>query len=127
MKMAPILRAIEARGGMSTELIHTGQHYDESLSDVFFRELNIRKPDVFLGIGSGTHGQQTADILVAIERQITVAAERGAGWDATIVVGDVNSTVAAAIASVKLNVPVVHVEAGCAVGIDRCRRRSIDC
>ena len=64
MKIAPILRQLDHREGVQTKLIHTGQHYDRNLSDVFFEELGIRKPDVSLGIGSGSHAQQTADVMV---------------------------------------------------------------
>lgn len=112
MKIAPILRQLDERDGVETALIHTGQHYDRNLSDVFFEELGIRKPDVSLGVGSGSHAQQTADVMVAIEKVLLESAERGEPFDRLIVVGDVNSTMAAAIAATKLHVPVAHVEAG---------------
>lgn len=112
MKIAPILRQLDERDGVETTLIHTGQHYDRNLSDVFFEELGIRKPDVSLGVGSGSHAQQTADVMVAIEKVLLESAERGEPFDRLIVVGDVNSTMAAAIAATKLHVPVAHVEAG---------------
>jgi UDP-N-acetylglucosamine 2-epimerase (non-hydrolysing) len=112
MKIAPILRHLDQRGGVQTTLIHTGQHYDRNLSDVFFEELRIRKPDISLGVGSGSHAQQTADVMIAIENVLLESAERGEPYDRLIVVGDVNSTMAAAIAATKLHVPVAHVEAG---------------
>ena len=112
MKIAPILRAMKSKPELKPTLIHTGQHYDKNLSDVFFDELGIDRPDISLGVGSGSHGKQTADILVAVEKILVDAAEKGEPFDRMIVVGDVNSTVAAAIAAVKLHVPVAHVEAG---------------
>lgn len=112
MKIAPILRALSQYATVQSYLIHTGQHYDKSLSDVFFEELQIPRPDVSLNVGSGTHGQQTADILVAVEKVFLEAAERGEGFDRVIVVGDVNSTLAATLAAAKLSIPVAHVEAG---------------
>ena len=112
MKIAPILRAMKDYEQLEPVLIHTGQHYDKNLSDVFFEELGIARPDISLGIGSGSHAKQTADILVAIEKVLVDAKESGKPFDRMIVVGDVNSTVAAAMAAVKLHVPVAHVEAG---------------
>lgn len=112
MKMAPVLRALDTYKDVETVLIHTGQHYDKNLSDVFFEELQIKKPDVFLGVGSGSHAKQTAEVMVAVERIINERAAGGTPLDRLIVVGDVNSTVAAAIAAAKCNVPVAHVEAG---------------
>lgn len=112
MKVAPILRVVESRADIEPVLIHTGQHYDRSLSDVFFEELGIRRPDISLGVGSGSHGRQTADILAAVEQVLLDAAAAGKPFERLIVVGDVNSTMAATIAAVKLGVPVAHVEAG---------------
>lgn len=112
MKIAPILRAMKKFPALDPVLIHTGQHYDKNLSDVFFEELGIRRPDISLGIGSGSHARQTADILVAVETVLVDAAENGKPFDRMIVVGDVNSTMAAAIAAAKLLIPVAHVEAG---------------
>jgi UDP-N-acetylglucosamine 2-epimerase (non-hydrolysing) len=111
MKVAPILRALleTATVGLSARLVHTGQHYDESMSEVFFRDLGIREPDVHLGVGSGTHGQQTARILAAYEEHLLDAEPRPR---AVVVVGDVNSTMACTLAAVKLGIPVAHVEAG---------------
>lgn len=111
MKIAPILRAL-APHDVEAQLIHTGQHYDKALSDVFFDELEIPRPDVSLGVGSGSHGKQTADILVAIEQVLLDAKDAGQPFDRMIVVGDVNSTMAATLAAVKLWIPVAHVEAG---------------
>lgn len=107
MKVAPLLRAAAGRPGIETLLIHTGQHYDASMSDAFFRDLGMPEPDVNLGVGSGSHAAQTSDVLRGIEPVLI-------DWkpDAVIVVGDVNSTLAATIAAVKLGIPVAHVEAG---------------
>lgn len=112
MKVAPILRELDTRGDAVTTLIHTGQHYDHNLSAVFFEDLGIRAPDVSLGVGSGSHAQQTADVMVAIENLIVEAQKNGQPFDRFVVVGDVNSTMAATIAAAKMNVPVAHVEAG---------------
>lgn len=112
MKIAPILRELDARDGVETVLVHTGQHYDRKLSDVFFEELGIRSPDVFLNVGSGTHAVQTSAVMVAIENFLMEQKEVGTPIDRVIVVGDVNSTMAAAIAATKVHVPVAHVEAG---------------
>jgi UDP-N-acetylglucosamine 2-epimerase (non-hydrolysing) len=112
MKIAPILRAFEKYPVLKPTLIHTGQHYDANLSDVFFEELGISRPDIALGVGSGSHAKQTADILVAIEKVLIEAQDKGEGFDRMIVVGDVNSTMAASIAAAKLLIPVAHVEAG---------------
>jgi UDP-N-acetylglucosamine 2-epimerase (non-hydrolysing) len=105
-KAAPVISALAARG-VEQRLVHTGQHYDDKLSEVFFRELSLPRPDVNLGVGSGSHGKQTAAVMVALEELFT--AERPA---LVVVYGDVNSTVAAAMVCAKLQVPVAHVEAG---------------
>ena len=111
MKIAPIIRAIESRraagGALGYRLIHTGQHYDAKMSDDFFTQLGIPQPHVNLGVGSGTQAEQTAAIMVGYERLLL-----GARSDLCLVVGDVNSTMACAIAAQKLSVPVAHVEAG---------------
>ncbi|TWU54506.1 UDP-2,3-diacetamido-2,3-dideoxy-D-glucuronate 2-epimerase [Rubripirellula tenax] len=112
MKIAPILRQLDARESLVTTLIHTGQHYDRNLSDVFFDDLGIRRPDLSLNVGSGSHARQTADVMVAIEDVLVEAAKRNEPYDRLVVVGDVNSTMAAAIAATKVHVPVAHVEAG---------------
>ena len=106
MKMAPIVLEMNRRG-IEQYLVHTGQHYDANMSDVFFEELGMPRPDVYLGVGSGSHASQTASVLTAFE---TTCQERKP--DMVIVAGDVNSTVAAALASTKLRIPVAHVEAG---------------
>ena len=108
MKSAPVHRELAALDpSLELVLLHTGQHYDESMSDVFFRELGMPVPDEFLGVGPGTHGEQTAKALVGIER---VLQERAI--DLCVVAGDVNSTLAGALAAVKLGVPIAHIEAG---------------
>jgi len=107
MKAAPVLHALRRRLGVRQTLVHTGQHYDRNLSDVFFSQLEIPVPDVNLGVGSGTHARQTADVMSGIE---PVLVERKP--DMVLVYGDVNSTVAAALVCSKLLIPVAHVEAG---------------
>ncbi len=107
MKIAPLWRAIASRGFATQKLVHTGQHYDAAMSDVFFADLGMPVPDVFLGVGSGSHGEQTAAVLRAMEKLLE--RERP---DLLIVAGDVNSTLASALAAAKLGVPVAHVEAG---------------
>lgn len=107
MKIAPLIESMNLSSGIEQTLIHTGQHYDEKMSQVFFEELNIPKPDVYLGIGSGSHAEQTARAMLALE---PVLLERQP--NIVIVVGDVNSTLAAAITSAKLDIPVAHIEAG---------------
>ena len=107
MKIAALLRELRGRAGFETFLVHTGQHYDEVMSDGFFRDLGIPAPDANLGVGSGSHATQTAEVLSRIEPLI--GRERP---DVVVVVGDVNSTLAGALAAVKLGVPVAHVEAG---------------
>jgi len=107
MKAAPLIREFRARGRFETLLVHTGQHYDENMSRVFFDDLGLPSPDIHLGVGSGTHAAQTAKIMVAFED--VVAREKP---DLIIVVGDVNSTLACSIVGAKLLVPVAHVEAG---------------
>jgi len=112
MKMAPLLRALEPYPDIETVLVHTGQHYDKNLSDVFFDQLEMRRPDVTLEVGSGSHAAQTARVLERSEAMLVEAAEAGRPFDRLIVVGDVNSTMATTLAAAKLHVPVAHVEAG---------------
>jgi UDP-N-acetylglucosamine 2-epimerase (non-hydrolysing) len=109
MKIAPVMRALERRPGVQQLLVHTGQHYDPQMSDVFFRDLDLPKPDVYLGVGSGTHAQMTGKVMELLE---PVFLERKP--DMVVVAGDVNSTLAAAIVAAKAPepVPVAHVEAG---------------
>ena len=106
VKAAPVIRALGALGH-EQRVIHTGQHYDERMSDVFFVQLGLPKPDVNLGVGSGTQARQTADVLVGLEREFTDISP-----SVVVVYGDVNSTVGAALAGAKLGVPLAHVEAG---------------
>jgi UDP-N-acetylglucosamine 2-epimerase (non-hydrolysing) len=106
MKVAPILRALAARS-VPVRLVHTGQHFDPSMSDVFFRDLGMPPPHAELHAGGGTHAQQTAAVLVGVEKDL--AAHRP---DVVVVVGDVTSTLAAALAAAKLGIGVAHVEAG---------------
>lgn len=105
-KAAPVIRALRERG-FAQRLVHTGQHYDEKMSEVFFRQLGLPEPDVNLGVGSGGHAEQTAAIMVALEKLFLE--ERPS---LVVVYGDVNSTVAAALVAAKLLIPLAHVEAG---------------
>jgi len=107
MKLAPIVRALRAHGALDFRIVHTGQHHDREMSDVFFEELGIPAPDVRLGAGGGTHAEQTAKIMVAYE-----ALCRTDPPAATLVVGDVNSTLACTLVAKKLGIRVAHVEAG---------------
>jgi UDP-N-acetylglucosamine 2-epimerase (non-hydrolysing) len=106
MKAAPVIRAL-AEAGHEQVLIHTGQHYDARMSDVFFTDLGLPEPDVNLRVGSGTHGEQTAAVITGVERELLT--RRPA---LLLVYGDVNSTLGAALAAAKLRVPIAHVEAG---------------
>jgi UDP-N-acetylglucosamine 2-epimerase (non-hydrolysing) len=112
MKMAPLLRAFERFPRVNPVLVHTGQHYDASLSEVFFAELGMKRPDFSLEVGSGKHGQQTARVLERFEAVLEQGPPGGGQYDRVIVVGDVNSTLAAALAAAKMQIPVAHVEAG---------------
>lgn len=105
-KAAPVIAAL-GEHPVRQLLVHTGQHYDERMSEVFFRQLGLPEPDVNLGVGSGSHGAQTAAIMVGLEELFT--AERP---DLVVVYGDVNSTVAAALVASKMQIPLAHVEAG---------------
>ena len=111
MKIAPMMEAFrpyrDRRPDLSVMLIHTGQHYDANMSDGFFRDLGIPAPDVNLGVGGGSHAEQTARIMVGFER---FCQDHGPDW--VVVVGDVNSTVACALTARKLGIKVAHVEAG---------------
>lgn len=106
MKLAPLQREL-AHTTHQQKIIHTGQHYDSQMSDIFFEELQITPPDYHLGVGSGSHTEQTAKIMLALEPIL-----RAEKPTCVIVYGDVNSTLAAALVSVKMQIPVVHVEAG---------------
>ncbi len=108
MKIEPVFRLLEEEAeSFSTLLVHTGQHYDETMSQIFFRDLGFRSPDIDLGVGSGTHAEQTGIVMMRLEE---VLVERQP--DLVIVVGDVNSTLAAAVTAAKLHIPVAHIEAG---------------
>jgi UDP-N-acetylglucosamine 2-epimerase (non-hydrolysing) len=107
MKVAPIMEAFRVRQQKQVLLVHTGQHYDDKMSNNFFTDLQIPKPDLNLGVGSGSHAQQTARVMIAFEE---VCIEHRPDW--VIVVGDVNSTLACALAAKKLGIQVAHVEAG---------------
>ncbi len=107
MNIVPIVDALERDGRAETLLVHTGQHYDQKMSRSFFHELGIRKPDVNLDVGSNTHAVQTADVMTRLE---PICIERSPSW--VVVVGDVNSTVAAALVAAKLGIKIAHVEAG---------------
>src|SRR5882724_1770521 len=106
-KIAPLIREMQRHPEFEPILVHTGQHYDENLSKVFFRQMGIPEPQVNLGVGSGTHAEQTAEVLKRVE-PILVRHRP----DLVLVVGDVNSTIAASLAAVKMGIPVAHVEAG---------------
>lgn len=112
MKMAPLLKAFRKHSSLRPVLVHTGQHYDANLSEVFFEELEIERPEISLEVGSGKHGAQTARILERFEAVLEQGPPGGGAYHRAIVVGDVNSTMAATLAAVKLGIPVAHVEAG---------------
>ena len=106
MKIAPIMRAFKS-AAVPAVLLHTGQHYDAEMNDAFFEDLGIPQPDINLGVGSGTHAQQTAEIMLKVEPVLDAHAPA-----AILVVGDVNSTIACALVAAKKGIPVIHVEAG---------------
>jgi UDP-N-acetylglucosamine 2-epimerase (non-hydrolysing) len=108
MKMAPIIREIKnTNNRLIPYLVHTGQHYDKTMKETFFRQLNIPEPDVDLGVGSGTHAMQTAQIMLRFESVVDEV-----NPFAVLVVGDVNSTIACGLVTVKKQIPLIHVEAG---------------
>ena len=107
MKVAPLYHALKDLDWCDAKIVHTGQHYDMNMSDVFVRDLGLPEPAFHLGIGSGTHAQQTGGVMIAYEK---VCMEHRPDW--IIVVGDVNSTAACAMVGAKLWIPVVHLEAG---------------
>jgi len=119
MKIAPIIRAIKKHNNnihsylvanqskLDAILVHTGQHYDYEMSKVFFEDLELPEPDIYLGAGSGTHAEQTGKVMMGFERVL-----QDEKLDLVVVAGDVNSTLACALAAVKLHIPVAHVEAG---------------
>jgi len=107
MKIAPILRAMKNHPDLRAILVHTGQHYDDNMSEAFFAGLGIKKPDYQLSIGSGTHAVQTANIMIGFEEVCRIEMP-----DMVLVVGDVNSTIAAGLVAKKLHIKLAHVEAG---------------
>ena len=107
MKVAPLYHALKETDWCDVRIVHTGQHYDVNMSDVFFRDLGLPEPDYHLGVGSGTHAEQTGGVMIAYEK---VCMEHRPDW--IIVVGDVNSTAACAMVGAKLWIPVIHLEAG---------------
>ena len=107
MKVAPLHRALRRLDWCDVLLVHTGQHYDSNMSEVFFRDFGLPEPDVHLNVGSGSHGEQTGRLMIAYER---VCQTKRPDW--IIVVGDVNSTLACALVGAKLLIPVAHLEAG---------------
>lgn len=113
IKIAPLLRAIKKhnasieRNFIDPFLVHTGQHYDYEMSQVFFKDLHLPKPDIHLEVGSGTHAEQTGKIMIEFEKLLFQEKP-----NLVVVVGDVNSTLAAALAAVKLHIPIAHIEAG---------------
>jgi UDP-N-acetylglucosamine 2-epimerase (non-hydrolysing) len=107
MKIAPIMWEIQRRSGISAALVHTGQHYDQRMSQLFFDQLHIPRPDIDLEVGSGSHAVQTAEVMKRVE---PVLIEQKP--DLLLVVGDINSTLACALVAAKLDIPVAHVEAG---------------
>lgn len=107
MKAAPVMRALDGHPRFTTTLVHTGQHYDAAMSDAFFRDLEMPAPDVFLGVGAGSHAEQTGRVMVEFERHLATAPA-----DVVLVIGDVNSTLGCAVVAAKAGVTVGHVEAG---------------
>ena len=107
MKVAPILASLRGHAGVTQVLVHTGQHYDAKMSDVFFQDLGMPAPDVHLGVGSGSHAQQTAKVMTEIEP--VLLREKP---DVVVVAGDVNSTIAVALVAAKMGIGVAHVESG---------------
>src|ERR1700684_1088288 len=106
-KIAPLIREMQRHAEIEPVLVHTGQHYDAALSDIFFRQMGIPTPHVNLEVGSGSHAVQTAEVLKRIEPVLLECKP-----DLVLVVGDVNSTIAVSLAAVKLGIRVAHVEAG---------------
>ena len=112
MKVAPIIAALKAKSNeldiaLEQRLVHTGQHYSPQMSDLFFNELGLPEPDLNLGVGGGSHGENTGKVLIEFEKYLIENP-----CDAVLVVGDVNSTIACALAAKKLGIQVIHVESG---------------
>jgi UDP-N-acetylglucosamine 2-epimerase (non-hydrolysing) len=107
MKIAPLYHGLKKESWADPVIVHTGQHYDLNMSDSFFKDLDLPEPDIHLGVGSGTHAEQTGQVMIAYERVLVDTVP-----DLVVVVGDVNSTMAATLATVKLGVKVAHLEGG---------------
>ena len=107
MKIAPLYHELVKRDGLDPVIVHTGQHYDLNMSDIFFKDFNLPEPHIHLGVGSGTHAEQTGNVMIAYEKVLTKEKP-----DLVVVVGDVNSTIAATLAAVKLGIKTAHLEAG---------------
>lgn len=107
MKIAPIIARMKDAHGLNPILLHTGQHYDDTMSRAFFIDLNLPEPDIYLGVGTGSHAKQTADIMIKFEE---IALKEMP--DMVLLVGDVNSTIACSLVAAKLCIPIAHVEAG---------------
>ena len=107
MKVGPLHRAFQQISEIESFIIHTGQHYDERMSEVFFKQLGLPEPHIYLGVGSGSHAVQTAKIMIAFEEAVLEHKP-----DVILVVGDVNSTVACSLVAAKCHIPIIHVEAG---------------
>ncbi|MCW5874819.1 MAG: UDP-N-acetylglucosamine 2-epimerase (non-hydrolyzing) [Anaerolineales bacterium] len=107
MKAAPLMAAVQAKGRLQARLIHTGQHFDANMSNVFFRQLQMAEPDLYLDIHGGSVNEQVARVILELDKEFTARRP-----DMVVVFGDVNSTLAASIAANKLNIPLAHVEAG---------------
>ncbi len=107
MKVAPLYHELKKTDWADPVLVHTGQHYDRNMSDAIFEDLNLPTPDFSLGIGSGTHAEQTGNVMIAYEK---ICMEHRPDW--VVVVGDVNPTAACAMVCAKLWIPVIHLEAG---------------
>ena len=107
MKIAPLHRAFHKHPQINSKIVHTGQHYDERMSDIFFNQLELPKPHYYLGVGTGTHTQVTAKVMVEFEKVVNEEKP-----DLILVVGDVNSTVACMLVAIKMKIPLAHVEAG---------------
>ncbi|HZC80390.1 MAG TPA: UDP-N-acetylglucosamine 2-epimerase, partial [Nitrospiraceae bacterium] len=107
MKAAPVIKALQRRRGITVLLIHTGQHYDRQMSELFFEELELPEPHLDLQVGPGSHGEQTGQIMIRFEPVLKQEQP-----DLVMVFGDVNSTVGASLCAAKLGIPVAHVEAG---------------
>jgi len=107
IKIAPLIREMDRFPDVESLLLHTGQHYDYQMSRVFFDDLDLRHPDIYLGVGPGSHAQQTAQIMLQFEKVLLQQP-----FDVVVVVGDVNSTLACSVVAAKLGIPVAHVEAG---------------